>query len=216
MTQTRHSPRAYSVPSLWTIFYTWFLLGIQSFGGGSSTFLLIHRTTTTRKWLTEEEFIRAWALSQISPGINLLKLTVLVGYKLRGWRGVAAGMLGMLLPSGIVTVLMTAGFSAIRGQPLVQSAMRGILPATVGLSVAMGIQMALPLVKRAYHTSPRLLTLYLTLIATATLLLYNKLVSPLIILILTGGVMIFLGRLKAPSEPSPDDPSGNPLNTPRP
>ncbi len=140
----------YPRPSLWHIFRTWLAIGIQSFGGGSSTFFLIHQVCIHRGWLTEDEFVRTWALSQISPGINLVKLTVLVAHRLRGWPGLLAGLAGLLLPSALVTVLMTAGFTLIRGQPLVQAAMRGILPATIGLSLAMAFQMGQPLFTRAY------------------------------------------------------------------
>lgn len=182
-------------PSLWTIFFTWFMLGIQSFGGGSSTFLMIHQVTTARGWLTEEEFTRYWALAQVSPGINLLKLTVLLGHRLRGWPGVCMGLLGMLFPSGMVTVLMTAGFTVIRAQPLVQAAMRGILPATIGLSLAMSLQMGLPLVRQAYRAGKGRLSFYLLIIAAAALLLGLNLASPLGVLAITGAVMVLAGRV---------------------
>ncbi len=86
-------------PSLSTLFFTLLLIGIQSFGGGSSTFFLIHQVTVSRGWITEDEFIRSWALAQVSPGSNLLKLVVMIGYRLRGWPGLFATSTGMLLPS---------------------------------------------------------------------------------------------------------------------
>ena len=140
MTTLLHRAR----PSLGEIFVTWLMTGVQSFGGGSSTFYLLHQAITGKGWMDEETFVRTWALAQISPGINLLKLTVLVGYYLRGWPGLLAGMAGLLIPSVSVTVLMTAGFALVRSQPLVQAALRGILPATIGLSLAMAYQMGQP------------------------------------------------------------------------
>ena len=70
------------------LFLDWLLIGIQSFGGGASAFSLIHQVSIKRGWLSEEEFVRDWALVQISPGINLVKLTVMVGYNLMGWPGI--------------------------------------------------------------------------------------------------------------------------------
>ena len=113
-------------PGLWELFRIWLTLGLQSFGGGSSTFFLVHQACINRGWLSEEEFVRTWALSQISPGINLVKLTILVGQRLRGWPGIVSAVAGLLLPSAGVTVLMTAGFDLIREQPIVKAAMRGI------------------------------------------------------------------------------------------
>ncbi len=167
-------------------------MGIQSFGGGSSTFFLIHQVCIRRGWLDEDDFVRTWALAQISPGINLLKMTILVGYRLRGWLGLIAGSVGLMLPSATVTVLMTAGFSSIRGQPLVQSAMRGILPATIGLSLAMGAQMAQPLFSRARHEGFLRFAAHLVIMVGAALLMAVNSISPVVVLLLAGAAAVLV------------------------
>ena len=179
-------------PSLYSLFITFLSLGIQSFGGGSSTFILIHQICITRAWMTEDEFVRTWALAQISPGINLVKLTVLIGHKLRGWPGLISTSLGLLLPSAGVTVLMTAGFSAIRGQPFVQAAMKGVLPATIGLSLAMAIQMAQPLLTRGYKEGWNRLAAHLLIIVTSAMLLGAASASPVVVLLVAGGSAVLL------------------------
>jgi chromate transporter len=179
-------------PGLGEIFLTWITLGIQSFGGGSSTFYLIHQACIERGWLDEEEFVRDWALAQISPGINLVKLTALVGFQLRGWQGVAMAMSGLLLPSAAITAVMTAGFSIIRSQPLVQAAMRGILPATIGLSLAMGVQMAQPVLARARQEGGVRLGAHILILAGSALLMAVGSVSPVAVLVLAGVAAILL------------------------
>jgi chromate transporter len=179
-------------PGLGEIFLTWVTLGIQSFGGGSSTFYLIHQTCIDRGWLDEEQFVRDWALAQISPGINLVKLTALVGYQLRGWPGIVMAMSGLLLPSAAITALMTAGFSIIHSQPLVQAAMRGILPATIGLSIAMGVQMAQPVLARARQEGGVRLGAHILILVGAALLLAVGNVSPVPVLLLAGVAAILL------------------------
>jgi len=144
---TRPEELAYA--GLGELLRVWSGIGLQSFGGGASTLYLIHEACRRRGWLSEEEFTRAWALVQISPGINLIKLTLLIGYKLRGWPGLLVALAGLLLPSAVVTVLMTAGLAAVREQPVVAAAMRGVVPATIGLSIALGLQMAWPLLRAA-------------------------------------------------------------------
>jgi len=183
-----------SKPSLWTIFSTWLIMGIQSFGGGSSTFYLIHQACIDHGWITEEEFVRTWALAQISPGINLLKLTILVGRRLRGWPGLAAGAAGLLIPSALITVLMTAGFSLIRSQPLVQAAMKGILPATIGLSLAMAYQMGQPLLARAQKEGRSRLAANLAILAASGYLMAAG-VSPVLVLLLAGAAAMLLMAL---------------------
>jgi chromate transporter len=179
-------------PRVGEIFSTWLLVGIQSFGGGSSTFYLIHRAVTGRNWVGEDEFIRAWALAQIAPGINLVKLTVMLGYRLRGWSGLLAAIAGLLLPSATITVLMTAGFATIRGIPLIQSMMKGILPAAIGLSLAMSVQMAQPLFSRVRAEGPLRTIVYVGILVSAALLLAAIKVSPVAVLLLAGVAAILL------------------------
>ena len=173
-------------PNLAGIFTDWLLIGIQSFGGGSSTFILIHQVAIKRGWLTEDEFIRAWALAQIAPGINLLKLTAMIGHRLRGWSGLIAAMGGLLLPSAAVTVLMTAGFATIRTLPWIQAILKGILPATIGLSLAMGVQMAQPILSRARKEGLARLAAHIFILMAAALLLGIAKLSPVFILFLSG------------------------------
>lgn len=173
-------------PALGEILTTMLVLGIQSFGGGSSTFYLIHQACLQRGWLDEHEFLRTWALAQIAPGINLVKLTVMIGYRLRGWPGVVAAVAGLLVPSAAVTVVMTAGFAILRSQPLVQAIMKGILPATIGLSLAMSAQMAQPVFAGARREGRVRLGAHLFILLGAALLLAVGHVSPVLILLLAG------------------------------
>ncbi len=190
-------------PGLGEIFLAWLILGIQSFGGGSSTFYLIHQACIEHGWMDEQEFVRAWALAQISPGINLVKLTTLIGYQLRGWPGILAAMAGLLLPSGAVTALMTAGFAVIRSQPLIQAALRGILPATIGLSLAMGVQMAQPLLSEAHHEGRLRLSAHLLILLGAALLLALSSISPVVVLLLAGAAAVLLLALLPVGTDSP-------------
>src|SRR3989442_15706841 len=134
---TRHLAGACSMelrnprPGKWQLFRIWASIGLQSFGGGASTTLLIQRAFIEKyKWLSMEEFAHLWNLCILTPGINLVALTVLIGKKLAGTRGIAASLAGLLLPSAIITCLLTAGFKTVENQPAVQAILRGVIPAT--------------------------------------------------------------------------------------
>ena len=187
-----HKIANFSRPGLWDLFLTFFLLGLQSFGGGSSTFFLIHQTCIRRGWMDEQEFVRTWALAQVTPGINLLKLTVLIGYKLQKWPGVFLAVSGLLAPTAFATALMTAGFALIRGMPAVQAVMKGVLPATIGLSLAMAAQMAQPLFTRAYREGPGRLGASVGVMGCAALLMATGKISPVLVLLLAGGITALL------------------------
>lgn len=121
----------------------WFLIGLQSFGGGNATFALIRQAFVERtRWIGADEFNRLFALVQIAPGINLLALTILIGKRLLGWRGILLSLFGLLLPSVAVTTLLTAGYARVQHTAIAQNALHGFLPATVGLGCVTSIQMA--------------------------------------------------------------------------
>jgi chromate transporter len=139
------------VPSAWKLFRIWALIGLQSFGGGASTTLLIQRAFIDKYALmTMEEFTRFWGLCVMTPGINLVSLTVLIGRKFAGMRGIMASLAGLLVPSAAITCLLAAGFRLIQNSPAVQAILRGIIPATGGIMLLVGLNFAQPLLIRAH------------------------------------------------------------------
>lgn len=133
-------------PPLVTVLRVWLLLGLQSFGGGAATLTLIRREIVERRrWLIDAEFVRDWALCQVAPGINLVCLTILIGRRLAGARGIGVALLGLLLPSVTITIALTACYAHFRDLRLVQAAVRGVIPGTVGLGLLTSYQMARPL-----------------------------------------------------------------------
>ncbi len=176
--------------SLREIFATFLVIGLQSFGGGTATFYLIHQACLKRKWLSEDEFLQYWALSQITPGIGLAKMTCLLGRRLHGWSGILAALGGLMLPSAAITALMTAGYNSIQNQPLVRAAMRGILPATIGLTLALSWDLGGPLLLKARKDGRAHLSLVIFLIAGAAGLFALAQFSPVIILLITGGLTL--------------------------
>lgn len=123
----------------------WFNIGLQSFGGGTATLYLIRREAVERRgWITEEEFARFWGICQIAPGINILGLVILIGYRVRGGAGVALALLGLLVPSAAITVLLTAVYAGVESVPLVRAALHGVVPATVGLGLLLIYGMVKP------------------------------------------------------------------------
>jgi chromate transporter len=130
-------PQADTQPlSLWRLIGIWLALGIQSFGGGTATLFLIRRAVVEQQqWLSDEEFTHAWSLCFVVPGINLLCLTVLVGHRVAGIAGALTALVGLLLPSVSITIVMTALYGRFQHVAVVQAALEGIIPATVGLGL---------------------------------------------------------------------------------
>ena len=68
-------------------------IGLTSFGGGVSGWMM-RMVVQERAWMTEPEFLSGLALCQIFPGINVLNLSIWLGYKLHGGAGALVGALG--------------------------------------------------------------------------------------------------------------------------
>jgi chromate transporter len=126
------------------------MLGVQSFGGGSVVLAMIRRAAVEQYgWISEAQFTRDWALIQVAPGINLIAFTILIGRQVFGKIGIALALAGMLLPSALITVLITLLYSQFENRPEVRAALRGILPVTIGLGLRTTWQMALPLLRES-------------------------------------------------------------------
>lgn len=138
-------------PSKWKLLGLWSLIGLQSFGGGSSTTFLIQSTFIDKyHYLTIEEYTHFWNLCVFNPGINLIGMTILIGRKLGGTWGIVMSLTGLLLPSAGVTYLLTALFTSVQNNPVVQAVMRGVVPATAGLMLLVGARFAQPLLQQAH------------------------------------------------------------------
>ena len=139
-------------PSLRQFLFVWFGLGVQSFGGGAATLALIRREVVDKHgWLTPDEFTRDWALCQVSPGINLLGITTLIGRRVLGIPGIAIALFGLLFPSCLITVLITAAYARVHNLAVVREALNGIIPATVGIGVVLAYQLSAPLLMAAWR-----------------------------------------------------------------
>ncbi len=157
---------------IWQLLSIWGSIGLQSFGGGPSTLFLIRREfVEKRDWLTAEEFGHLWNLCNLTPGINQVALTILIGRKLGGIGGIAASLTGLLLPSAVITCLLAAGFKVIQNVPAVQAMLRGVVPATAGIMLLVALRFAQPLFARGSKESILTLSISLALIVACALVL---------------------------------------------
>ncbi len=128
-------------PSVLRLFFIFSRIGLTSFGGGLSGWLL-REFVVDRGWLTEEEFLNGLAISQALPGVNVKNMAIWIGYRLLRWWGAAAGVAGIIIPPAIVIVLIGMLFSALTRFPITHFALDGAAAAAIGLSFSMGITAA--------------------------------------------------------------------------
>jgi chromate transporter len=128
-------------PTLAQIFCAFAKIGLTSFGGGLSGWMLLE-FVQRRHWVTESEFLSGLALAQAFPGVNVVNLSIWIGFRLRGNRGALLASLGMIVPPMAVAMMLAAVFAQVAHSPNVHIALAGIAAAAVGLSLQMGVRAA--------------------------------------------------------------------------
>lgn len=125
------------------LFLTFFEIGLFTFGGGYAMISLIREKVLEFGWLSEEELLNMIAVSESTPGPIAINMATFVGSTQGGILGSLAATLGIVLPSFIVILLISAlirGFLKYKG---VQAFLGGIRPCVIALILATAITMAL-------------------------------------------------------------------------
>ncbi len=122
-------------PSLAAVFRSFLLIGATTFGGGRATYFH-DELVLRRKWVTDEEFIEAVAVSQLLPGPNIGNLAAYLGQRLRGWIGAVIGLLCLVVPGGMAIVAMA--WLYFQGMPasITKPVGTGVAAAAAGLAAA--------------------------------------------------------------------------------
>lgn len=112
---------------LWEIFLVFFKMGSVTFGGGYAMLPILRREIVERRgWLTDEQVIDFFAVSQGLPGIIASNVSVFIGYQRRKVPGAIAAALGVVTPSIIIITLIAALMQNFQNEPLVQHAFKAI------------------------------------------------------------------------------------------
>jgi chromate transporter len=125
-----------AAPSALRLALTFNRIALASFGGGLSAWSR-QVVVEDRGWMTDEEFLSAMTICRVLPGANQVNLAVFVGTKLRGAAGALAAVCGLLAFPIIIVLGLGALYLAHRDDPSVQSALRGVIAASVALSLSM-------------------------------------------------------------------------------
>jgi chromate transport protein ChrA len=114
-------------------------IGTVTFGGGFVMIPLIESEVVDyHHWLTHQEFVDATALGQVTPGPVLITATF-IGYRVAGTLGALVATISIFLPSFLITVVAGSSLARFHTNKILQSFLKGVTPAVVGLLVAAGI-----------------------------------------------------------------------------
>jgi chromate transporter len=127
---------------IWTLIWTFGLMSLFAVGGANSAIPEMHRVAVDiNHWMTDRQFADVFAISQLSPGPNVLIVT-LIGYSVAGILGALAATLAMCGPTAILAYYVSrllARSSASRWPAIIQAA---LVPISIGLMAASALILA--------------------------------------------------------------------------
>ena len=133
-------------------------LGTTAFGGPAAHIAMMRDEVVRRRaWLTDAEFLDLLGATNLIPGPNSTEMAIHIGYRRHGWRGLLVAGLCFIVPACLMVSALAwiytrygrtpqAGWLLYGISPVIiaiiaeavwrlgKSAVKGVLPALVGLS----------------------------------------------------------------------------------
>jgi chromate transporter len=117
-----------------SIFLVFLKIGTFAFGGLYSVLAFIEKELVhKKKWIKDEDFAESVVIGQLTPGPPIVNTGIFIGYSLKGIRGGFATVAGQVLPSFLMILIFSYLFMKYRDIPLLQSMLKGVGAAVVGL-----------------------------------------------------------------------------------
>ena len=182
------------------LFLTFFEIGLFTFGGGYAMISLIREKTLEFGWLTEGELLNMIAVSESTPGPIAINMATFVGSTQGGILGSLIATLGVVLPSFIIILIISAlirNFLKYRG---VQAFLGGIRPCVVALILGTAITMFLgtllgfTTIGNGFSFDVKGIIIFVLLLTIATVFkkIKSRKPSPIFMIIISAGLGILL------------------------
>ena len=193
MTHNAPAPKA---QSLGTLFFTFFKIGLFTFGGGYAMIALLEEEfIQRRRWLDKDEFLDMTAIAESTPGPVAINSATYLGYKLAGVPGAAVATVAVCLPSFLIIYVISLFFEQFTQLTVIANAFKGIQVCVIYLIFSAGVRM-LQALDRSLFSSGVLLSVFL---AMTSLSLAGISVSSILLILLSGAAGVaawLLGRRK--------------------
>ena len=192
----KHNTPAQKAKSLGTLFFTFFKIGLFTFGGGYAMIALLEEEfIQRRKWLDKDEFLDMTAIAESTPGPVAINSATYLGYKLAKVPGAATATVAVCLPSFLIIYAISLFFEQFTQLTVIANAFKGVQVCVIYLIFSAGVRMLKALDKSPFATG----VLAAVLLVMVGLSLAGVSVSSILLILLSGaaGVAAWLiGRRK--------------------
>ena len=116
------------------LYLSFFKMGAVTFGGGYTMLPILKRECVeSKRWVSDEQVMDFYAVSQGLPGIIAVNVAVFIGYHVRRTAGGIAAALGCVSPCIIIISIIAAFLTNFQDNIYVKEAMNGIAICVVAL-----------------------------------------------------------------------------------
>jgi chromate transporter len=171
-----------------TLYFTFFKIGLFTFGGGLAMLPLIQEELLARNWMTIPEFLDLVSVAQMTPGAIGVNSATYVGNKLCGFFGGVVATAGVITPSIIIILILSAILLKLKGNLYKDAFFFGIKPVTIGLIGYAGYIIA----KDTYFIKKEISIGAISISILAFILLHKYKINPVYIIFLSAFTGVIL------------------------
>lgn len=152
----------------WKLFSSTFSLSAFTFGGGFVIIPLMRKKfVEDLGWIDEQEMLDLTAIAQSSPGAIAVNASILIGYRLDGFRGALITVFGTVLPPLIILSVISLFYTAFRDSLIVSYVLRGMQAGVAAVITDVVLTMSADILKE--HRIQPVIILIAAFIAAAIL-----------------------------------------------
>ena len=177
------------------IFIAFLRVGLFTFGGGYAIIPVIERELINKRaWVTMDEVLDFYTVSQIMPGMIGVNLLIFIGNKQKGPFAGFLGAMGFVLPGITIITIVAIFISNFAELPIVNHAFAGIRIAVAALI----LDTVLKLVKGVFKEAKTLIIYIFVFILSAlpSGILPGFVTSPAFLVVISGLTGLVLFRSK--------------------
>lgn len=164
------------------IFLKTLRLSSLTFGGGFVIVSLMQKEFVEKLgWLKNEEMQDITIIAQSAPGPIAVNTAIMLGYRLRGIKGVCMSVLGMILPPLVILSVISVFYTQFKEFTLISAVLQGMRAGVAAIVIDVSLSIIMPVIM---DKKPFYIIIMLCSFAAACILKVNIIIILIICLVI--------------------------------
>lgn len=126
----------------WELFKSTFLVSAFTVGGGFVIIpLLKAKYVDHYKWMSDKEALNLVSVAQTAPGVVAVNASIIIGYRLAGYKGAALALMGTVLPPLIMLTVIAYFYDALANNNYIRMLLRGMQCGATAIIINVGLDL---------------------------------------------------------------------------